>query len=218
MSPPILTPMSDTARNIEHLHPVSADGFADLFAAEAEAVPSEPIGTANGTAVIAEAVPGIADGNATGIPVDQAAKLLGISANAVIKRLNKGKLQGFKVAGQFGPKWMVYHSELPSEPIQVDIDTREEQPLPGLEQPGNAFGTACGEPAKPGTSEGIASESIKVLAQVIQMQTNQIQVQNDLIKHLTNELKDRDTQVKLLTDKQQQGWWTRFSSWFLRSQ
>jgi len=206
--------MSDTARSYQTNQPSSTDGLDDFFASEElKAIPREEPGIAC-SAVKASTWDDQASPD--GVPVDQAAKLLGISANAVVKRLNKGKLSGFKVAGQFGQKWMVNRSDLPAEAIQIEFDSSEAMPQDSVEQPGSAQGTAGPEQALPGTASSIASDSLKIFAQVITPQTAQIEAQNDLIRHLTSELKDRDTQVKLLTDSQQkQGWWVRFLSWFL---
>ena len=214
MSRRILPPMSDTARSYQTNQPSSTDGLDDFFASEElKAIPREEPGIAC-SAVKASTWDDQASPD--GVPVDQAAKLLGISANAVVKRLNKGKLSGFKVAGQFGQKWMVNRSDLPAEAIQIEFDSSEAMPQDSEEQPGSAQGTAGPEQALPGTASSIASDSLKIFAQVIKSQTAQIEAQNDLIRHLTSELKDRDTQVKLLTDSQQkQGWWVRFLSWFL---
>ena len=214
MSRRILPPMSDTARSYQTNQPSSTDGLDDFFASEElKAIPREEPGIA---CSVVKASTWDDQASPDGVPVDQAAKLLGISANAVVKRLNKGKLSGFKVAGQFGQKWMVNRSDLPAEAIQIEFDSSEAMPQDSEEQPGSAQGTAGPEQALPGTASSIASDSLKIFAQVIKSQTAQIEAQNDLIRHLTSELKDRDTQVKLLTDSQQkQGWWVRFLSWFL---
>ncbi len=206
--------MSDTAHSYQTDSTATTAGLDDLFeVTEPQAVPVEEPGNSSPTL---KAVPENESIASSGVPVDQAARLLGISTNAVIKRLNKGKLSGFKVAGQFGQKWMVNRSELPAEPIQIEFDSSEAMPNAPEEQPGSAQGTARNEQASPGTFAPNASDALSILAQVIQSQTTQIQAQNDLIKHLNSELKHRDTQVKLLTESQQkQSWWARFSSWFL---
>jgi hypothetical protein len=212
--------MSDTAsatNDYQTIETASTEGLDLFFSENALDAPLEQPGTANGTASQNKAMPGIA----SGISVDQAAKLLGISGNAVIKRLNKGKLRGFKIPGQYGQKWIVDPSCLPAEAIEIHLENCEEQPGQSREQPleqsGSAFGTASFAQAMPGTSEGIASESLKVLAQVIQTQNAQLQAQNDLVKHLTTEIKERDHQLKLLTDSQHKGgWWAKFSSWFFK--
>ncbi len=214
--------MSDTARDYQTIEPASTEGLDLLFAESDLDIPVEQPGIAKGTAFGFQALPG----NVPGVSVEQAAKLLGISGNAVIKRLNKGKLKGSKVPGQYGQKWTVDPSCLPSEAIQIDLENCEEQPEQSqeqpleqpLEQPGSASQEASFAQAMPGTSDGIASETLKVLAQVIQTQNAQLQAQNDLIKHLTAEIKERDQQMKLLTDSQHiSGWWAKFSSWFFKA-
>ena len=146
--------MSDTARSYQTDSPADTTGLDDFFASEElKAIPREEPGIAC-SAVKASTWDDQASPD--GVPVDQAAKLLGISANAVVKRLNKGKLSGFKVAGQFGQKWMVNRSDLPAEAIQIEFDSSEAMPQDSEEQPGSAQGTAGPEQALAGTASYIA--------------------------------------------------------------
>ena len=50
--------------------------------------------------------------HAQGLPVEEAAKHFGITTHAVLKRLRKGSLRGFKVRGPFGEKWLVDINEV----------------------------------------------------------------------------------------------------------
>ena len=210
--------MSDTARDYQTTDSASIEGLDVLFTVGDNKVTQEQPGSSFGMASNDQALPLEQLGNASWVSVEQAAALLGISSNAVIKRLNKGKLLGEKVPGQFGLKWTVNPSCLPQQ-IQIELENCEEQPETVWEQPGNSIGTASRVKAMPGRSEGIASESLQILAQVIQTQNDQIQAQNELIKHLTDEIRERDNQVKLLTDSQHKpGWWAKFSSWFFKGQ
>jgi hypothetical protein len=210
--------MSDTARDYQTADLASIEGLDVLFTDDADKVTWEQPGRSLGMASNEQTLPVNKLGKASWVSVEQAAALLGISSNAVIKRLNKGKLLGEKVPGQFGLKWTVNPSCLPQQ-IQVEVESAEEQPETVWEQPGNSTGTAFHVKALPGTSEGYASESLQILAQVIQTQNDQIQAQTELIKHLTDEIRERDNQVKLLTDSQHKpGWWAKFSSWFFKGQ
>ena len=210
--------MSDTARDYQTIDLASIEGLDVLFTVDANEVTREQPGNSLGTTSNGQALPSERVGNASWVSVEQAATQLGISPNAVIKRLNKGKLLGEKVPGQFGLKWTVNPSCLPQQ-IQIEVENCEEQPVMAWEQPGNSKGTASQDKALPDTSEGVASESLQILAQVIQTQSDQIQAQTELIKHLTAEIRERDSQVKLLTDSQHKpGWWVKFSSWFFKGQ
>ena len=210
--------MSDTARDYQAIDPASLEGLDVLFTAGTNEVTGEQPGDSLGIASNSQALPPERVGNASWVSVEQAATQLGISPNAVIKRLNKGKLLGEKVPGQFGLKWTVNPSCLPQQ-IQIEVENCEEQPVMAWEQPGNSKGMASQDKALPGTSEGFASDSLQILAQVIQTQNDQIQAQTELIKHLTVEIRERDSQVKLLTDSQHKpGLWAKFSSWLFKVQ
>ena len=151
-------------------------------------------------------------GIARWLTVEEAAKRLEISSNAVTKRLNKGKLAGRKVAGQFGEKWMVDPSGLPQE---IHVQIAEEQPSRAEEEPGNSQGTASPIQEEPSKQESIAEKSFDLFGEVIRQQTEQIKLQNEMIKHLCAQVQDKDAAIKLLTDSQhKKGWWSRFCSWF----
>jgi hypothetical protein len=167
-------------------------------------------GNSQGTDLLPEEQTGYANGTDQWLTVEEAAKRLGISANAVIKRLGKGKLAGKKVPGQFGSKWSVDPDAVPQE-ILVDLVDGTAQEIPG-----NSKGTASPAQEQPGYADGLAQKSIDVLGDVIRQQTEQIKIQNDLIKHLSEQVQVKDLQMKLLTDSQHKpGWWSRFSSWFI---
>lgn len=180
----------------------------------------------------ARAQPGTAQSTAGNCPteawltVEETAKQLNISGNAVVKRLGKGKLRGRKVPGQYGDKWLVDSSSLPEKIIL------EFEPGRAEEQPGNSTGTARNTPeepgesdnewndsspkeAIPGTAHNIHGDTIKVFGEIIQTQNEQLKRQNELIFHLTEELRYRDNEIKLLTDSQhKRSGWSRFWIWF----
>jgi len=184
------------------------EGLEEFFDAELSADQEVP-GNSKGIAQALENFTGIAQW----LTVEEAAKRLEISPNAVIKRLGKGKLAGRKVPGQFGEKWMVDPSGLPQE---VHVHLSEEQPAPTPEAPGNSQGTASTSKEQPSINDAIAKQSFEVLADVIRQQTEQIKLQNEMIRHLSIQVQEKDGQLKLLTDSQHKvGWWARFSSWFM---
>ena len=61
-----------------------------------------------------------------GIPVEEAAKLLGTSSRAVLKRLQKGTLKGHKVASKFGDKWLVDPEGIPAQNQGVPVEIVQE--------------------------------------------------------------------------------------------
>lgn len=190
---------------------VETSGFSDLYEGEQE----QP-GPAQGTAQHRE----LKTGTACWLTVDEAAKRLNISGNAVVKRLGKGKLVGQKVAGQYGEKWLVDPSCLPEE-IVVELEanyidaTAKEEPKAQPGTPQEGAGLSGEAEAVPGNAQGISGDTMKVLGEIIQTQNDQLKRQNELIFHLTEELRHRDGQIKLLMDSQKRkSAWTRFWVWF----
>jgi hypothetical protein len=79
--------MTELARNYQTGETAPTDGLDDLFAQGLpEGLPAE--------------VP-------AGLPVEEAATRLGLSERAVLKRLRRGTLKGFKVPAKRGEKWFV---------------------------------------------------------------------------------------------------------------
>ncbi|MBA3991965.1 MAG: hypothetical protein C0469_00465 [Cyanobacteria bacterium DS2.3.42] len=193
--------MGDTALDITN-NPLAIEGLEDLL------VVRKP-GTAQGSAHTledsAEATPGSAQGFASGVPVDEAARRLGISPNAVLKRLRKGKLRGQKVSGQFGDHWLVDVSGVP-EPIQIELE-----PEPGTAQ-GSAHTSEDTTEATPGSAQGFASGVLDRERDLLQLVVH-LSKENGALQAL---LTEREQQLKLLTDSQhKRGWWSRFGAWFM---
>lgn len=159
--------------------------------------------------------PGTTEDLSGWVTVDEAAARLSISNNAVTKRLNKGRLKGKKVPGQYGDVWMIHPSGLPEE-IQIRIEPEEESTGSSEERTGRDQGTP--QDQQEGTSRaavGIADKAFDLLSEVVKQQTEQIRSQTAVIDALSEHLKRKDEEIKLLTDGRKSGWWGRFSSWFM---
>lgn len=184
------------------------EGFYDVEVSAPQEVP----GTSKRTAQPKDNISGIAHW----LTVEETATRLEISPNAVIKRLGKGKLVGRKVPGQYGDKWMVDPGGLPQE---VQVHLTEEQPGQIQEEPGDSQGTDRLKEEQPSPISEFAQKSFDVLADVIRQQTEQIKLQNEMIKHLSEQVQEKDGQIKLLTDRRQpernSGWFKQFLGWFL---
>lgn len=180
------------------------EGFYDVEVSAPQEVPGDSEGTAHPKDDIS--------GTAHWLTVEETAKRLEISSNAVIKRLGKGKLAGRKVPGQYGDKWMVDPAGLPQE---VQVHLTEEQSSQIREEPGDSQGTDRLNEEQPSLISEFAQKSFDVLADVIRQQTEQIKLQNEMIKHLSEQVQEKDGQIKLLTDSQcKRSGWSRFWSWF----
>jgi hypothetical protein len=166
--------MSEAARHLETLPATTTDGLEDLF--DAEVIP----GTTSDSLV----------GATEGVPVEEAAKALGLSVKTVKDRLRKGSLTGYKSPDKFGEKWMVC---LDRDYLVVP---RSPEGLPGAT-----------EPVGP-------SPDLQALLAVLESKDRELQAAAFRNGYLEAQLSERDQQIKLLTDSQHQPkWWHRIRSW-----
>lgn len=85
---------------------VSVDGFDQIYQPQsAEALGAPELAQR-------DPVPQIQPDPTEGVALEDAAKILALHIDTVRKRLQKGKLRGFKVADKFGEKWFVHKDEL----------------------------------------------------------------------------------------------------------
>lgn len=167
--------MSEPASNLDAILPVTTEGLDDLF--EAEVLP----GPTTDYQV----------GPTEGVPVDQAAKVLGLSVKTIKDRLRKGTLSGFKKRDRFGEKWMVC----------LDVDY---QVVPGP--------TDQDYQVVPGPTE--PSSELQALLTVLENKDRELQAAAFRNGYLEAQLAERDQQIKLLNDSQHKpGWWARFTKW-----
>lgn len=197
--------MSDTARDYQTIVPASTDGMDDFFAPEMkEAVPV--------------AVP-------EGVPVETAATALGLTDRAVLKRLRRGTLKGFKVPSKYGEKWLVSSLELPGglpsdlvtqglsvcEGVPVEV---EEVPFLGLVPPI----PDAGVPAQNDQDIDRFMDLVIDLQAKLDRANEQLQGATYRNGYLESKLEERDKQILMLTDSQHKGgWWAKFSSWFFKA-
>lgn len=185
--------MSDTARDYQPLQPSAIDGLDDLFI---EGVPAE----------LPVAVP-------EGLPVEDAALRLGLSERAILKRLRRGTLKGFKVPAKRGEKWLVCPEGLPAGPAEGHIEI-EALPvgLPDIENEGicPSQGLAAGVPSGVEQLVGLVQD----LQAKLDKANDQLQSANFRNGYLESKLEEREKEIKLLTDGQHKPrWWARFKNW-----
>ena len=161
-----------------------------------------------------------------GVSLEEASKILGLHIDTVRKRLQKGKIKGFKIADKFGDKWLVHKDELekartvppyPTNPAQgapdhiqaYPVDQAQTDPIVAIEiGPEQA-------PRLPEASIQADPERERLML-IIESQAHQLKAAGDVIMYLRNEVDDAKTQVKLLTDSQHKGgWWQRLRSLFV---
>lgn len=189
--------MTEPASNYQTIQPASTEGLESLF--EPEVIEATQV-------LPREVLPG----DHMGLPVEAAAKALGVSVRTIIKRLRKGTLPGFKVQDKFGDKWVVSPEAITGAPLCEPED-----------------GPGATQEAGPEAAQGLPSEhqdiSTQRLLDIVERQAKELQAAHWRNGHLETRVQDLEEQIKmqtahikLLTDSQHKtGWWTKFSSWFV---
>lgn len=171
--------MSEPAGNLEVIPATSTEGLEDLF--EAEVLP----GTTNPYQV----------GPTEGLPVEEAARFLGISVKTVKDRLRKGTLTGFKKKNRFGEKWMVCLK-------------RDYRVLPGTTE-----SVQVGRPYQVGPTDEQKAVIDACKEQIKELQ-NKLDAAAYRVGYLEHERETHLEQIKLLTDSRHKpGWWARLRKW-----
>lgn len=217
--------MNATARDFNFL-PADTNGLDDLF--DCEQVRTGPDGCLAPVPTDANLYP-------EPVPVENAAKALGHSLNALKKQLRKGTIKGFKQQTKHGEKWFVYPSEIPSTCEQVPTSADEcMEPVPSKIDlclvPVPVDVEVCSAPVPtsaepiPGTyAEPVAIDTeerppVDKHLEVIKELQNKIEILTYRNGYLEAQLETEREQIKLLTDSQHQpSWWTKFKSWFMGS-
>jgi hypothetical protein len=181
---------------------ISVDGlehvFVDVIDSCLEECPAPVTGTPDQCLAPVPPVPTSAEG----VPVEEAAKVLGLSINAVKKRLRKGSLSGYKVSGRYGDKWFVDRNELEGCPA----------PVTGTPDQCLALVTPV-----PTSAEGVPVGTDKHLEVIRELQSK-LEALTYRNGYLESQLENHKDQIKLLTDSQHKGkWWQRLSDWFRSS-
>lgn len=182
--------MSDTARDYQTIDTVSTEGLEQIF--EAEVVP--------GSTLESQVLP------TEGVPVDLAAKQLGLSPKTVKDRLRKGTLAGFKVKDKFGERWL------------VSLGATE------LVVPGTTETIGSGSPSQVAPTNVLVAateQETTILVDVYKEQIKDLQAKLEAatyrLGYLEHQVETQEDQLKLLTDSQHEpGWWARFSRWFFK--
>ncbi|MBZ0295814.1 MAG: helix-turn-helix domain-containing protein [Anaerolineae bacterium] len=214
--------MNDTARDYQIDDPAPTDGLDDFFCEGGSEAPQE--------------------GDTQGLPVEKAAKILGISQRTVLKRLRKGSLAGFKISTKFGEKWVVSPEAIPQDstiPLDVEeepvtastisvCETTNDEPLAGdtLGPPSEGLSGAPLEiPSVALSYEQRSTDSADMTSRILDMleqQSKELQAANWRNGHLETRVQDLESQlvskseeIKLLMDSQHKsGKWARFKAWF----
>lgn len=203
--------MDATARDVKQNAPADTNGLDDLFDAEiSEVVPA----TTRESQVAPTKESQI--GPSEGVPVPEAAKLLGLSVKTVKDRLRKGTLAGFKQRDKFGERWLV---SIDQNNLVVPATTREYQVAPTCEMAFVLAGSPTESLLVAPTKEQATPPDLTVLVELLEKKDRELQAASCQIGYLRAQLESKDEQIKLLTDSQhKQGWWAKFASWFMGGQ
>lgn len=152
------------------------------------------------------------------ITVEQAASLLGISTNAVCKRLRKGVLKGTKKPGKFKDEWLVEGEGL-IKVVELDFTPVQDCP-PEQTENSRSFQD---QTAPCSSSFQDSSPELLQLIDLVEKQAAKLEIASGQIGYLQAQLESqarlldaKDSQIKLLTDSQHKAnWWQRFCSWFV---
>jgi flagellar motility protein MotE (MotC chaperone) len=194
--------VSETAHQI-NVDLISIDGLEPLFetteqGSEIENQPAEPS---------SEPISGLAQEI---VSTEEAAKRLGISSRAVIKRLQAGSLQGFRDTTKTRSEWRIYWKEPVPEPAVKNKGTQTEP-----ERTGSAERTEAKEPSGTGSDSYLIELNKKLLEQVQALTYRNGYLQSQLAER-EQDIAEQDEKIKLLTDSEHKGgWWSKFSSWFM---
>lgn len=201
--------MSEAAKEIK-INSVSIEGLEEVF--DVEPVPATDAAPVTSNAERVTEVPALVATNADGIPVEQAASILGTSVNALKKRLRKGTLQGKKFEIKHGEKWFVDLSEIEKHKASLEpVSSTDGAPVTGATEP------VLGDPT-PASSSAEQLELVALLQDLerklegASFRNGYLEAENEGLRAL---LGAKDSQIKLLTDRQHKSsGWSRFWLWF----
>jgi hypothetical protein len=138
------------------------------------------------------------------VSTEEAANRLGISSRAVIKRLKSGALHGYRDESKQRAEWKIYWKEPTPEPKGTNNGT------------GSSNQTGRQEPNGTGSASYLVDLNKQLLDQLQVLTYRNGFLESQLLER-QRDIEKRDAELKLLTDSQhnEQGWWTRFCSWFM---
>jgi len=197
--------MTDTARNIEHLDPASTDGLADLFTS----CDRQSQDSFDSQVISLDTVEATSDSFDSAVSVQEASRHLGISPRTVLRRLNKGTLKGYKIEGTFGIEW------------RVSLDTFDKQSQDSFDSQVISLDSVEASSDSQDTAKDSLVLELRDQIAVLREELNrerteaQRQLQAAVFRngYLEAQLESKDSEIKLLTDSQQQTkatWWQRF--------
>lgn len=166
------------------------EGLEPFFATVTDTVPTTPTNTPTSST---QDVVTVTSGP-TLWTLKEAAERMGVSQNTIRNRIKARELHGYKVLGANGPEWRITppadtitNNHLKVEGLQTLLQVIESQ-----------------------------AKQIESLTKQLDANTGQLKAAADVVTYLHEQVRDKDTAIKLLTDSQHKsGWWAKFCSWFV---
>jgi excisionase family DNA binding protein len=146
--------------------------------------------------------------------ISEAAQQLKLSTGTIRRRLQNGRLKGFKVEGLNGPEWriippgsiveaVIENTDNPIETLTSQVDHGSHTQIKNIDQPVQAV------PNYPGHT--VINEHLVVIKEM-QSKLEALTYRNG---YLEAQLENHQETIKLLTDSQhKRGRWLNFWSWF----
>lgn len=142
--------------------------------------------------------------------IEDAINKLRITRRTIFRKLKTGELTGYKVPGPFGPEWRLY----PHDQSDSIVAPGDRQPVTRL--------LDADHPVIAAVPVELIDELRK---QITELKSEKHLLEKDLQAanwrngYLESQSEIKDQEIKLLTDSQHKsGWWSHFSSWFVKSQ
>jgi hypothetical protein len=210
--------MGDSAPELIN-DPLAIEGLENLFDQDS---PLEIISSNSTVQGSTEQGTGLAQDVPSGlvhpISVDEAARLLKISSNAVCKRLRKGTLVGTKTAGKFKDEWLVEGAGL-IEILNVDFSSVQDSSDEITDEERIVQDQTETEDRSVQERPDATLTFLALLekqAAKLEAAAGQIGYLQAKLEEQNKQLEQKTEQLKLLTDSQyKRGWFQKFSSWFL---
>jgi len=199
--------MDNLAPNYQNILPTSVEGLDEVFAVREQDASRTRTGSL------------VREQGANQLSVEEAAKLLGVSARAIQKRLKKGTLQGRKEKTAQGERWLLDANELVREQDANQLSDCSLVREPGANQlPDSEVISICADVAED-QAHGPAPVDPELLKELL-AKLEVLTYRNGYLEaQLTERQKEVDSQreqIKLLTDSQHKpSWWRRFTTWFM---
>lgn len=184
--------MSDTARDYQTTSSATTDGMDDLFADSENHIES-------------------VDSHLV-LTVSEASTYLKKPISTIYRRIKAGKFKTQQ--GDDGALRIILPTDNSCETQVITAIPLGENQKPDLVLADSRDAESENQPIKV-----FSTADLDRLLELVAEKDNKLEAATYRVGYLESRLEDRESQIKLLTDREQKSsWWTKFSSWFLKGQ